>query len=565
MLQELMIRDFAIISNLNVRFDDGMTVLTGETGAGKSIVIDALGLLIGGRGSTEFIRHQAKKCQLEGLFTLPKKHPVFEELENLGIETPDEQIIIQRDILANGKNTCRINGHLVNIATLKQIGRYLVDIQGQQDHQLLLQPDYHHVLLDCYAKDQIAKPLAEYQAIFSEYQQLAKELKDRKHNEKEFAQRMDMLQFQIQEIEAANLEEGEEERLREELNRLQHVRRIGEQLQLSYEALTDEMQGGERALNVAMSAMNDIANLAGEYQQMAELLTNAYYTVTEVISDIDSAMDNLDVDEGRQDFVENRLMEIHGLERKYGEDIPAILRYYDDIVEEYTHATSYGDSVEELQQQVDRLEEQLQKQADKLSSIRHQASKQLAKDIAEQLKELYMEQAEFEVRFTETPLMRDGKEEVEFYITTNKGEEMKPLVKIVSGGELSRIILALKTIFTESRGITSIVFDEVDTGVSGRVAQAIAEKIYQIGEHSQVLCISHLPQVAAFANHQYYIRKDVEDGRTEMHLTLLNDGERIDEIARMLSGTEVTELTREHAKELLDMVSKEKQKISTKD
>lgn len=553
MLQELSIRDFAIISTLTVRFDDGMTVLTGETGAGKSIVIDAVSLLIGKRGSVDYIRNGAKKCQLEGLFTLPAGHVVYQKLEEYGIEAEDEMIIIQRDIFQNGKNTCRINGRLVNTTILKKIGSYLVDIQGQHDNQRLLQPEEHLSLLDDFGKAKIDPIKQEYQEAFQQYQEVHQLLEQRRHNEQEFVQRLDMLQYQKEEIEAADLEAGEEEELIEERNRLNNFLKIGEQLQTSYEALTAEGAGSLNALSVAMSAMNEIADLSSDYQEMAEEITSSYYVLQDIADRVVHERDLLEMDPARQEFVEERLRLIRTLKRKYGESIDEILAYYDEIVTELDQSAHMETQIEELEAQEKQLFDGVCVLGKQLTKVRQEEAQRLTEGIHHHLKELYMDKAIFEVRFKSltTPSLQ-GLETVEFYISTNVGEEIKPLVKVVSGGELSRIMLALKTIFSEAQGMTSIVFDEVDTGVSGRVAKAIADKIYQIGEQSQVLCISHLPQVAAIANHQYHIQKEVHSGRTEMKLTTLSEDERIDEIARMLSGSEITEATRQHAKELLN-------------
>lgn len=553
MLQELSIRDFAIISQLNVRFEDGMTVLTGETGAGKSIVIDAVNLLIGGRGSADFIRNGAKKCQLEGLFTLPQAHPVYDLLSDLGIDCDDEMLVIQRDIFLTGKNACRINGHLVNTTILRQVGSHLVDIQGQHDNQLLMQPEQHLYLLDEFGKEVITPIKKRYQECFHDYQEVHALLEKRRTNEQAYAQRMDMLQFQIQEIEAANLQSGEEEELLEERNRLNNFRRLGEQLQTGYEALTAEDGGSLNALSVAMSAVNDIADIASNYQQMADDITNAYYLLQDVSDRLASERDALEMDENRQQFVEERLMLIRSLERKYGESIEAILDYYEQISKEFNESMDSEGQIEELEAKEEALYQQVTAIGQELTKVRQQEAQRLTTGIHRHLKELYMDKAVFEVRFVKlNKPSQTGFDMVEFYISTNMGEDLKPLVKVVSGGELSRIMLALKTMFSEAEGVTSIVFDEVDTGVSGRVAQAIAEKIYQIGEQSQVLCISHLPQVAAIADHHYHIQKDICAGRTEMHLTTLKQDERVEEIARMLSGSEITEATLEHAKELLN-------------
>lgn len=536
-----------------------MTVLTGETGAGKSIVIDAVGLLLGARGSADYIRKGAKKAQLEGSFVLEAHHPIFDKLTDLGIEYDDNTIIIQRDLSQSGKNTCRINGHLVNTTMLKQVGPYLVDIQGQHDHQLLMQPEHHLSLLDQFASTSFHQLKEEYQQLYSQYQQLDKKYQTLKNNEQAYVQRMDMLQFQMKEISEAQLKTGEEELLLEERRRLTNFQRIADQLKGSYEAINHEEMGTLTSLGTAMSNMEDIADLSSSYQDIYNRLSDAFYNIQDAVNDIATEQDRLEMDDARLDQIEERLRLIRSLERKYGATIDDVLTYYQKIETEFNQSKEDIQDLDGLKENVEQLYRQAEDKAIVLSQQSHDIAQQLETDIQKQLADLYMEQATFHVHFKEeNKLTKEGLETVEFYIATNKGEDAKPLAKVVSGGELSRVMLALKTIFMKEEAVTSIVFDEVDTGVSGRVAQAIAEKISQIAKHSQVLCITHLPQVAAIADHHYFIQKEVIDERTKMKLTPLDETARIEELARMLAGTEITELSLEHAKELRQQMKENK-------
>lgn len=562
MLQELSIRNFAIISNLNIQFDEGMTVLTGETGAGKSIVIDAVSLLVGARGSTDYIRAEEKKCQLEGLFTLPQGHPIFDKLSKKGIDVEDEMIVIQRDIARNGKNTCRINGHLVNTTMLKEIGPYLVDIQGQHDSQQLMQPEYHLSMLDRFGNASLQQLKADYLEAFENYKQWDKKLKQVQANEQAYAQRMDMLKYQVEEIEAAELEVGEEEQLTEERHKLTNFQRLADELSLSYQALNSEEGGVLSALSTVVSALQNIEDLSPHYQEMAQTASDLFYSLQDLSGEISGEIDQLEMDEARLDFIEDRLREIRNLERKYGSNIEEVLTYYDKISEELSKVLNEEYNIDTLQEKVTQYYEQVQHLGKKLSKERHEVAYQLTQAIHHELSDLYMEHAKFEVRFeTLDDPTEEGLESVSFYIATNKGEESKPLQKVVSGGELSRVTLALKTMFIDSTAVTSIIFDEVDTGVSGRVAQAIAEKIYQIASSSQVLCITHLPQVAAIADHHYFIEKNIQNDRTLMHWVEIEDEHRTQEIARMLTGTEMTALSHDHAQELLEQENKIKESI----
>ncbi|MEI5994845.1 DNA repair protein RecN [Candidatus Enterococcus mansonii] len=561
MLQELSVKNFAIISSLQLDFNMGMTVLTGETGAGKSIIIDAMGLLTGGRGSSDYIRQGASKCTLEGLFKMPKNQSLTHLLEELGIETDEDSLVIQRDISTSGKNVCRVNGRIVNIANLRKIGEFLVDIHGQNEHQELMQSEKHLGMLDDFGGNELLKIKEDYEGSYSEYKLIETKVRNRQKNEKEFAQRMDMLQFQSDEIAASQLVLGEEEQLIEERNKLGNFQKIADALTTSYEAINGDGDSSLDKIGYAMNELLSIETLDSEYKSLSEVLQNSYYLLQEASGDLSRHIDGLELDENRLNEVETRLELIRQMKRKYGESIESILDYYQEITQELADADFLEGKTGELETLLIEKRKQVTKHGLELREIRKKIAKKLEKDILRELKELYMERTEFDIRFTELPdeeFGEDGLDHVEFFITTNPGEPLKPLVRVASGGELSRVMLALKTIFSKSQGITSIVFDEVDTGVSGRVAQAIADKIYQISKGSQVLCITHLPQVAAVADYQYFIEKEIIGERTETKVRRLKKNERIAEIARMLSGSEITKLTTEHAKELLNMAEHER-------
>lgn len=553
-IQELSVQDFAIISNLNITFKDGMTTLTGETGAGKSIIIDAMGLLVGGRGSADFVRKGAEKCRIEGSFFVEHQEELERKLNDIGIEMDDNVVFLQREIFRSGRNNCRINGQLVNTKTLRDVGRWLVDIHGQNEHQELMQAHAHLSLLDSFSTTRIPRILLTYKEVFHRYDNLRKEIDHYLKNEKEYAQRMDMLSFQYEEIEGAALVEQEEDRLIETRNKLMNFQKIADSLKIAYSAVEGE---GDRALDMAgtaMNAINSIEELDSEYVEVGELLRTSYYSLQEAATTLSSLMDNLEMDEEKLLEIDTRLDLIRQLKRKYGNSVADILDYFETIKEELGLDSELNFNIEARQEELSALEEQLDSLSKELTEERRVVARKLEKDVMIQLKELYMENTTFEVMFY--PLdhyVETGLDRVEFYISTNIGEELKPLVKVASGGELSRIMLALKTIFSQSNEITSIVFDEVDTGVSGRVAQAIAEKIHQVGRNSQVLCITHLPQVAAVSDMQYFIEKRVIDERTETRIRELTEEERVREIARMLSGSEITPLTLEHANELLEL------------
>ena len=557
MLQELSVKNFAIISSLQLEFQMGLTVLTGDTGAGTSIIIDAMGLLTGGRGSSDYIRQGANKCTLEGLFSMPKSQELKQLLEELGIETEEDSLVIQRDISASGKNVCRVNGRIVNITNLKRIGEYLVDIHGQNEHQELMQSERHIDMLDEFGGKKLLAVKEKYTRAYQEYRALEAKVRKRQKNEKEFAQRMDMLHFQSDEIASAQLVAGEEEQLLEERNKLNNFQKIADALTISYAALNGEDDSSLDKIGTSMNELASIESLDSEYKTLSDTVQNAYYLLQEASGDLSRLIDGLELDEGRLNEVENRLELIRQMKRKYGDSIETILSYYEEITKELAEADFLEGGTGDLEALLAEKQQAAHQQALTLRKERKRLAKELEQQILTELKELYLERTEFEVRFTELEhLQENGLDGVEFYITTNPGEPLKPLVRVASGGELSRVMLAMKTIFSQTQGITSIVFDEVDTGVSGRVAQAIADKIYQISENSQVLCITHLPQVAAVADEHYFIEKEIVAGRTETSVRILSEKERVNEIARMLAGSEITKLTIEHAQELLAMAKK---------
>ena len=562
-LQELAIKNFAIIHDLTLSFEKGMTVLTGETGAGKSIIIDAVGLIAGGRGSSEFIRHGAEKCTLEGQFAVEKNPATHALLDKYQIEIEEETIVVQRDIHRNGRNVCRVNGHLVNISTLREIGESLIDIHGQSEHQELMHAERHLNMLDQFGDSELIQLKNAYEATYKEYKEIEKSFLNNQSSEQELAQRVDMLRFQTNEIEMAELTIGEDTTLEEEKNLLSNYQKIVASLSSAYEALQGEEYGGVDLIGNAMSALETIEDIDSTYKRISEAISSSYFQLQEAASDILKEQDDLAYDENRLNDIEKRLEIIHQLKRKYGESIEEILAHYEDVSIELENILNRETHISQLTEKLAALKQTLLKQGKKLSQKRKETAAKLQTAIQEQLKELYMDKVQFEAHFLnsdskETMIYETGIDHVEFYIATNLGEPLKPLARVASGGELSRVMLALKTVFSKSQGITSIIFDEVDTGVSGRVAQAIANKIYRVAINSQVLCITHLPQVAAMADNHLYISKAVVEDRTETSVSKLKDAQQINELARMLAGTEITKLTMEHAKELKELAYKEK-------
>ncbi|MBT0898900.1 DNA repair protein RecN [Streptococcus lutetiensis] len=550
MLLEISIKNFAIIEEISLTFENGMTVLTGETGAGKSIIIDAMNLMLGARASLDVIRHGANKAEIEGLFSVGENTALTQILEENGIEVTEE-LIIRREILQNGRSIGRINGQMVNLTTLRAVGQYLVDIHGQHDQEELMKPNMHIRMLDEFGDSQFASVKKHYQDLFEHYRRLRKRVLTKQKNEQEHKARIEMLEFQIAEIEAAALKSGEDQALNQKRDKLLNHKHIADTLTNAYVMLDDEEFS---SLSNIRSAMNDLMTLEefdADYKDMSSNVSEAYYILEEVTKQLSDVIDELDFDAGSLQQIEARLEVIHSITRKYGGSVDDVLDYYENITKEYNLLTGNDESSDDMEKDLKRLEKELIVAAENLSQERHQLAKNLEAEIKQELADLYMEKADFQVQFSKGKFNRDGNEAIEFYISTNPGEGFKPLVKVASGGEISRLMLAIKSAFSRKEDKTSIVFDEVDTGVSGRVAQAIAQKIYKIGSHGQVLAISHLPQVIAIADYQFFIEKRSDENTTVSTVRLLSEEERVEEIAKMLAGSDITEMAREQARELL--------------
>ena len=555
MLLEISIKNFAIIEAISLNFEKGMTVLTGETGAGKSIIIDAMNMMLGARATTDVIRHGAPKAEIEGLFSVENSHALQMIFDEQGIELGDE-IIIRREILQNGRSVSRVNGQMVNLSVLRSIGQYLVDIHGQHDQEELMRPQLHIQMLDGFGDADFLELKQAYQTNFDAYRKMRKQLLEIKKNQEEHKARIEMLEFQMAEIESASLQPGEDLKLNQERDKLLNHKNIADTLTNAYTMLDNEEFSSLANVRSAMNDMESIEEYDVEYREISTSLSESYYVLEDVTKRLEDIIESLDFDGNRLMQIESRLDLIHSITRKYGGNVDDVLMYFAKITEEYNLLTGNHLSSDDMEVELKKLEVSLVDLATNLASARHNLAQQLETEIQQELKDLYMDKARFQVQFTKGKFTREGNESVEFYISTNPGEDFKPLVKVASGGELSRLMLAIKSAFSRKEGKTSIVFDEVDTGVSGRVAQAIAQKIHKIGQNGQVLAISHLPQVIAIADYQFFIEKISNDHSTVSTVRLLTVEERVEEVAKMLAGENVTEAALSQARELLQ--SKEK-------
>lgn len=569
MLTELSIRDFAIIDEITIHFNDGLTVLTGETGAGKSIVIDAVQLLAGGRGSVDYVRHGTKKAEIEGLFIIDEtNHPIYQVSHQFGIEIEDGMVVLQRTITAAGKSICRINGKLVTLAILREFGKTLVDIHSQHESQLLMDQEHHIELLDLYDEKAISKAKEAYEKIYNAYLALKKDYQKLSENEQELNHRLDLLEFQKKELEEANLQPNEDELLEKERTQLVNFENIYLAIQTAYNALYGENKALDW-LNVAQQALQDNKEHHTFIQKQAEELTNYYFLIEETSFALRDFSDTLHYDADRLNEIEARLDEINRLKKKYGSTVNDMLEYLATIEEEIEQIKNKDTHLATIEKKMNELYQDALLEAKQLHDLRKKAAQKLTKEIQQELKSLYLEHAQFSVAFDpsiehvglkklkhqQIKLHQDGFDQVIFLISTNRGEPLKEINKVASGGELSRIMLVLKKIFAQHQGVTSVIFDEVDTGVSGRVAQAMAEKIFQIAIESQVLCITHLPQVAAMADDHKLIVKTEYKERTKTTVRDLTKKEIVEELSRMITGAELTSSAIEHGEKLLELAT----------
>ncbi|GEL77380.1 DNA repair protein RecN [Tenuibacillus multivorans] len=563
MLAQINIKDFAIIDDISIDFKEGLTVLTGETGAGKSIIIDAIQLLAGARASVEFVRHKAEQANIEGIFFIDEPdHHVYEVLNQFDLPVDEEgSIILQRQITAKGKSICRVNGKLITLGILKEIGQTIIDIHSQHETQSLMQSEKHIQLLDQFDQTTIQESMQSYDELFGEYSRLKQRFKDLSENEQEIAQRIDLLKFQLSELQEIKLEVGEDEQLEEERHKLANFERIYDGLQTTYYSLYGENKGLD-FLGHAMTSLEQLEDVDETFRSLSEQLKSNFYAIEELSFDLRNRLDEMEFQPDRLNEIEKRLHEINRLKRKYGKSVEEIVNMMIHMEEELEQLENKDTHLQALEKQIIEVEKDTLMEAEQLHRIRTSISQKLKTAIQQELMDLYLEKASFNVSFStvsgdvrwkdsSVKLLKNGMDQVQFMISTNPGEPEKPLQKVASGGEISRIMLALKRIFSEHQNVTSVIFDEVDTGVSGRVAQAIAQKIHDISKQSQVLCITHLPQVAAMSDQHLLIEKDQDNKSTTTNVKQLSQNEAVEEIGRMISGTEVTDTTKQHAEELI--------------
>lgn len=555
MLVELDIHNFATIKDLQLKFAPKMTILLGETGAGKSILIDAVSLLMGRRAQSEFVRSGEQKATMTGLFTLQpsQMQPVKDLCDEYGLPLDGDDLIISRQISAKGRNVIRINGQLTTITALRRLSLFLVDIHGQGSNQLLMNQDLQINLVDHYAGSEFSDLLVQYQAKYQAWSSANRQLKNLQEHAQELAQKHDILQFQNEELTQANLtDEHEDEELEDEFTKLDNFQKIAQTASYLTQLYDDEEHGLSALLDSAQTAAEELSQYGSDFKDMKCTLDDGAYALNDARSELGDIVDQLDFDPERFQEVSNRLDLLNNLKKKYGPTLADVLKFHEQVQADLANFEQGGSDEDALQAQIKELEAAMSKLADKLHVQRKATAEILEDKIKQELTDLYMEKARFAIRFKESPIfLPQGTDQVAFYIAPNPGEELMPLVKIVSGGEQSRLLLALKAIFSKVEPVGTMIFDEIDTGVSGRVSAAIGQKMRAIGREKQVIAITHAPQVAAAADHRKQIVKVVKDGQTYTQVHDLDHAASVQAIAQMMAGKNVTAAAEQNAADLL--------------
>ena len=537
MISTLHIKNIGIIDDLSIDLNEGLNVLTGETGAGKTLIIDSLGIISGGRFSKEMIRKGETNSFVEICMYEP-------ENEN----SIDGNIIVSREINSNGKNMCKINGRMVTVNELKNFMSKFIEIHGQNDNQSLLDNKFHLKYLDGFIGDKIIDKKKQYKEKYEKYLEIKQELKNNYGDEKERERKLDLLRYQFNEIEEANLKVNEEDNLEEKRKLMLNSEKISKNLNEADIAIGENSID---SINTAIRALEKIENIDKKYEDISSNLKNIYYELQEISRDISEHKEDVYFDEQERNEVEERLDLIYNLKRKYGNDVQEILNYKDEIEAEINHIENLDEYNNKLKKELKQLKLEMTTLAEKMHELRNEYGKVLSININKVLEDLEMKNANINIHvdYNEEEYFENGKDIVEFYITTHLGEDEKQLAKIASGGEMSRIMLAIKKVLADTDKMPVLIFDEIDTGISGKAAGAVAEKLNGISKNHQVLCISHLPSIAAIADYNYFISKRVINERTNTNIKLLNEKETLEEIARISSG-EINEATIQYAMQL---------------
>ena len=548
MLSLLHIENIAVIQCADISFDKGFNVLTGETGAGKSIVIDAISAIMGERAYRDMIRTGSTKASVRGVFTQVPELPWFQEN---GVEY-DPETVIQREVYLDGKNVCRVNGSLVSVSILRKLGVQLINIHGQHDSASLFDENNHLILLDAFSGNE---PLRrEYGEKYETYTQLQRQIASLTMDEGEKLRKMEMLRYQIQEIEKAKLTPGEDETLEQRRKLLQNSEKISDNLHDAVNAVYggEDTDGAASLLGEAERSLSRLSRFSEDFTELHQRVADLMYQVQDVAEELRIARDDLSYSADELEEIESRLDVIHRLRKKYGATCQDILDYKEKASQELDEIVFSDDHLERLKAQCEKAKEAAWEAAKRLRQSREAGAQVLSRQMLSELAQLDMPKVQFQCQFSQTDLTASGADLVAFYMSANAGEALKPLSKVASGGELARIMLAMKNVLAQQDQVATLIFDEVDTGVSGRAAQKVAEKLRSVSQNKQVLCVTHLPQLAALATTHFLIAKEERDGRTYTSVTPLDKEGRKRELARIIGGANITETTLKSAEEMLN-------------
>ena len=549
MLSELRIKKFAIIDNLELSFSGGMNVLTGETGAGKSIIIQAVNLILGDRAASNLIRSGEKEAVVEALFSLEGEPALIEKLDSLGIDA-DNEIVIKR-VISEGKSKVFLNGSMATLAMLTELSEGLINISSQHEHQTLLKPEHHLDILDSFGRLDDAKN--KYRESFARYNEVRRLLERMTRDEGSRAERADLLSFQLAEITKAGIKPLEDEALMEERNLLSNAEKLSDCASFADETIYSSEGSIVERLGEVVAKLKETSSADPSMGKRAELLEGLLFQMEDAALELREYAGSIASDPARLDAVSGRLAELERLKKKYGPSLANLIAYGEEISAELESIGGGEGQKEKLEAELELKMEEAKGFALGLSEERKGAATRLTVEIADELQDLGLTGATLEVNFTPLKEMAEcGLEQAEFYLSTNPGERPRPMAKIASGGELSRIMLALKRRILSGVRVPSLVFDEVDAGIGGGTAEVVGRKLKDVSKNSQVICITHLPQIAALGDHHYKVAKSVREGRTFTSINLLDSNERVEEVARMLGGVEITDKTKEHAMEMLN-------------
>lgn len=555
MLSVLHIENIAVIEQAEILFEGGFNVLTGETGAGKSIVIDAISAILGERTYRDVIRTGANRAFVSAIFTNIPQYDWFSENQ---VEFDPQELQVQREIYADGRNVCRVNGRPVSVASLKKLGGRLINIHGQHDSQQLFDEENHLTYLDAFARDE--QELEAYQQAFSAMQSVQREIQKLSMDESEKLRLVETLTFQIEEIRTANLVSGEEEQLKERRKVLQNAEKLSDALRMADEALYggDSSDGAAGLLSNAEHALSRVSTISADMQTLHQKISDLMYSVQDAADELRAMRDDLSYSEGELEEIEERLDAIHKLKRKYGASVEDVLAYLADSEQRLDEIEFASDRIETLKKREAELQKETIRQGEILREKRLSAAQAMESRICDELRQLDMPKIRFVCEFTPQQPMQTGLDSVRFLMSANVGENLKPLSKVASGGELARIMLAMKQVLAQQDGVPTLIFDEVDAGVSGRAAQKVAYKLWTVSKGRQVLCVTHLPQIAAMADAEYTVEKRVENERTYTSVLHLDESGRKQELARLIGGSMITETTLAGAAELLRLAEEAK-------